>query len=89
MQLVAYLEGMHVLPETPVFFMLCTSGVGPDPLANRPQMGVTYDKSSNPIASAIFIRQSPDYSGLCRFWGLVPEALPVMCSITIMEVFQN
>jgi hypothetical protein len=27
--------------------------------------------SSNPIASAIFIRQSPDYSGLCRFWGLV------------------
>ena len=26
--------------------------------------------SSNPIASAIFIRQSPDYSGLCRFWRL-------------------
>ena len=26
--------------------------------------------SSNPIASAIFIRQSPDFSGLCRFWGL-------------------
>jgi len=25
--------------------------------------------SSNPIASAIFIRQSPDYSGLCRFWA--------------------
>jgi hypothetical protein len=22
------------------------------------------------IASAIFIRQSPDFSGLCRFWGL-------------------
>jgi hypothetical protein len=22
------------------------------------------------IASAIFIRQSPDFSGLCGFWGL-------------------
>lgn len=31
--------------------------------------------SSNPIASAIFIRQSPDYSGLCRFWGWVKNPI--------------
>ena len=28
------------------------------------------------IASAIFIRQSPDYSGLRRFWGLVNSPSP-------------
>lgn len=45
--------------------------------------------SSNPIASAIFIRQSPDYSGLCRFWELIKISSVAMCSITILEVFQN
>jgi len=45
--------------------------------------------SSNPIASAIFIRQSPDYSGLCRFWGLATFSPLGMRSITIMEVFHN
>jgi Na+/H+-dicarboxylate symporter len=28
------------------------------------------------IASAIFIRQSPDFSGLCRFWFLEKPASP-------------
>jgi hypothetical protein len=30
--------------------------------------------SSNPIACAIFLRQNPDFSGLCRFWR--SETLP-------------
>jgi hypothetical protein len=41
------------------------------------------------IASAIFIRQSPDFSGLCRFWGLVKLSLLGECSITIREAFQS
>jgi hypothetical protein len=35
------------------------------------------------IASAIFIRQSPDFSGLCRFWELVKILSVGKCSITL------
>ena len=42
---------------------------GPDS-DNSPARGLTSRINSNPIASATFICQGPDYSGPCRFWLL-------------------
>jgi hypothetical protein len=41
------------------------------------------------IASAIFIRQSPDFSGLCRFWGLGTNAGSRGVSEPFLEPLQN